>query len=59
MSYRMRRIFEDTDKLIEKRQKRAIKEIFAAEGEDFFRELETRMLSELERLLGADNVVVK
>ncbi len=49
LSYRMRRIFEDTDKLIEKRQQREIKEIFAAEGECFFRELETQMLEELEK----------
>ena len=48
LSYRMRRIFEDTDKLIEKKQQREIKDIFAAEGESFFRELETQMLSELE-----------
>ncbi len=48
LSYRMRRIFEDTDKLIEKKQQREIKEIFASEGEAFFRELETQMLVELE-----------
>lgn len=48
LSYRMRRIFEDTDKLIEKKQKREIKEIFAAEGEAFFRDLETQMLLSLE-----------
>ena len=56
LSYRMRRIFEDTDKLIEKRQKRAIKEIFVAEGEDFFRDLETRMLSELEETV-SDRII--
>ena len=49
LSYRMRKVFEDTDKLIEKRQQREIKEIFATEGEGFFRELETQMLCELER----------
>lgn len=49
LSYRMRRIFEDTDKLIEKKQGREIKEIFAEEGEGFFRELETQMLIELEQ----------
>lgn len=49
LSYRMRRIFEDTDKLIEKKQKREIKEIFAAEGEGFFRELETETLLQLEQ----------
>ena len=51
LSYRMRRIFEDTDKLIEKKQQREIKEIFAAEGEGFFRELETQLLSELEQTI--------
>ncbi len=49
LSYRMRRIFEDTDKLIEKKQQREIKDIFATEGEGIFRELETQMLSELEK----------
>ncbi|MBQ7919214.1 MAG: shikimate kinase [Lachnospiraceae bacterium] len=53
LSYRMRRIFEDTDKLIEKREQREIKEIFAAEGEGFFRELETQMLSELEQTVSS------
>ena len=56
LSYRMRRIFEDTDKLIEKRQKREIKEIFAEEGEEFFRDLETEMLSELDRTV-SDRII--
>lgn len=56
LSYRMRRIFEDTDKLIEKKQQREIKEIFAAEGEGFFRQLETEMLFELEKTV-SDRVI--
>lgn len=49
LSYRIRRIFEDTDKLIEKKQGRKISEIFASDGEEYFRGLETEMLSELEQ----------
>ena len=47
LSYRLRRVVEDTDKLIEKKMDRAISDIFAAEGEGYFRELETQMLKEL------------
>lgn len=47
LSYRLRRVVEDTDKLIEKRQKRRISDIFAVEGEAYFRQLETDMLREL------------
>lgn len=47
LSYRMRRVVEDTDKLIEKKQGRKISDIFAQEGEAYFRELETDMLKEL------------
>ena len=34
---------EDTDKIIENRQKRTIKEIFATEGEGYFRKLELEL----------------
>ena len=44
LSYRMRKSIEDTDKLIERREKRTIREIFAQDGEEHFRELETEML---------------
>ena len=44
LSYRLRRSVEDTDKLIEKKEGRSIVEIFASEGEAYFRELETLML---------------
>lgn len=47
LSYRLRRIVEDTDKLIEKKIGRTISDIFATEGEDYFRKLETGMLEEL------------
>lgn len=47
LSYRMRRAVEDTDKLIERRMGKKISEIFEAEGEAFFRDLETRTLKEL------------
>lgn len=46
LSYRLRRVVEDTDKMIEKRMKKSIAEIFATEGEEYFRTLETKMLRE-------------
>lgn len=47
LSYRMRRVIEDTDKLIEKKEGKTIREIFAKEGEAYFRQAETAMLQEL------------
>jgi len=47
LSYRLRIPMEDTDKLIERRQNETISEIFAKEGEPFFRDLETALLEEL------------
>ncbi len=47
LSYRMRRVIEDTDKLIEKKEGKTIREIFAQEGEAYFRQAETAMLEEL------------
>ena len=47
LSYRFRRVVEDTDKLIEKKQGRSISDIFAAEGEEYFRKLETQLLRDL------------
>lgn len=47
LSYYMRRPVEDTDKLIEKGQGRKISDIFAEEGEEFFRQQETAILKEL------------
>ncbi len=47
LSYRLRMPVEDTDKLIERREGRSISAIFAEEGEEYFREQETRLLQEL------------
>lgn len=38
---------EDTDKLIEAKEGRSIRDIFASEGEGFFRDLETGLLLEI------------
>lgn len=46
LSYRMKQPFLDTDKYIEKVQKRSIKDIFASEGEEVFRKIETDTLRE-------------
>lgn len=47
LSYRLHIPMEDTDKLIERKQNKTISEIFAEEGEPFFRNLETELLEEL------------
>ena len=47
LSYRLRMPVEDTDKLIEKRQGVTVSEIFANEGEEAFRRMETALLGEL------------
>lgn len=47
LSYRMRMPVEDTDKLIERWEGRSINEIFADDGEEYFRQLETELLEEL------------
>lgn len=47
LSYRLRMAVEDTDKLIERREGRSISEIFATQGEEHFRCLETALLEEL------------
>lgn len=47
LSYRLRRPVEDTDKMIERREGRTINEIFAQEGEAYFRQQETELLREL------------
>ena len=44
LSYLLRMPVEDTDKLIERQEGRSITEIFADDGEAYFRELETEML---------------
>ena len=47
LSYRMRMAVEDTDKLIERREGKTISEIFAENGEPYFRGLETELLKEI------------
>lgn len=47
LSYRLRRSIIDTDKEIEKEEKRTISEIFAADGEPYFRDRETACLRKL------------
>lgn len=47
LSYRMKVSVEDTDKLIERREGRSIKDIFADSGEAYFRRRETELLREL------------
>jgi len=44
LSYRMRQPFLDTDKYIEKNEGRSISEIFASDGEEAFRRIETETL---------------
>ncbi len=55
LSKKMNYEFVDIDDLIEKKENKSISQIFADEGEDFFRQLETRMLSEL---INNDKIVV-
>ncbi len=47
LSYKLQCTLEDTDKMIERREGRTISEIFAAEGEGYFRKKETELLREL------------
>lgn len=47
LSYRLRMAVEDTDKLIERREGRSISDIFASDGEAYFRQQETELLKEL------------
>lgn len=56
LSYKLRRVLEDTDKLIEKKEGMSISDIFAKKGEDAFREMETDCLREL--LLSQESRVI-
>ena len=47
LSYRLRQAVVDTDKEIEREEKRTIAEIFAAQGEAYFRDKETECLRRL------------
>lgn len=52
LSYRLRYPVEDTDKLIEAQAGKTISEIFAQEGEEAFRQMETQLLERLAQAQG-------
>lgn len=56
LSYRLRRTMIDTDKQIEREQRKSISEIFEKEGESAFRDMETSYLKKL--LESADNQII-
>ena len=47
LSYKLRRVVEDTDKLIEKKEGLTINDIFKEKGEAVFRQMETECLKDL------------
>lgn len=47
LSYRLRRTVIDTDKMIEREEQRTISDIFATDGEAYFRDRETACLRKL------------
>ncbi len=49
LSYRLRKPVTDTDKEIEREEKRSISDIFATDGEEYFRRKETDCLRKLTR----------
>lgn len=53
LSYRLKRTLEDTDKRIEREQGMSISDIFALQGEESFRKMETRLLERMEKEPGA------
>lgn len=58
LSYRLRRTVIDTDKEIEKEEKRTISDIFAVEGEGYFRDKETACLRKLLKCTGSQIISV-
>ena len=56
LSYRMKISVEDTDKLIERQEGRSISDIFAVDGEVYFRRRETELLEELSRKGGGAKI---
>lgn len=56
LSYRLRRTVIDTDKEIEREEQRTISDIFATEGEAYFRDRETDCLRKL--IDSADNRII-
>ena len=49
LSYRLKQAMVDTDRWIEKKQGKTITEIFAQDGEEAFRQMETDALKYLKR----------
>lgn len=49
LSYKLQCVLSDTDKMIEKQEGRSISDIFAAEGEEGFRDRETELLKRLKK----------
>lgn len=49
LSYRMKRTLEDTDKRIEREQGKTVSDIFAQQGEECFRVMETQLLRRMEK----------
>lgn len=56
LSYRLRQAVIDTDKEIEREEKRTVSDIFAAEGEEYFRQRETACLKKM--LKGVNNHII-
>lgn len=56
LSYGLRRVLVDTDKLIEKKEGMSVSDIFTNKGEAAFREMETKCLQEL--LLSQETKVI-
>lgn len=56
LSYRLRRTVIDTDKEIEREEKRSISDIFASDGEGYFRDRETACLKKL--MENSDNQII-
>lgn len=58
LSYRLRRSVVDTDKEIEHEEKRSIADIFATDGEEYFRDKETACLRKLLKSTGSQIISV-
>ncbi len=58
LSYRLRRAVIDTDKEIEKEERRTVSEIFAVNGEEYFRDSETKVLRRLAQSTGSHIISV-
>lgn len=53
LSYRLKRTLEDTDKRIEREQGMSVSDIFARQGEESFRRMETALLRRMEKEPGS------